>query len=859
MLNNDTLSRIETTTSRAIEYFSVAELQTMTGQPRENFATVILKELVDNAIDAAEGHSSVPEVDIQVGQIGEAIRISVSDNGPGIGLETVKKLIDFNVRSSTKAVYASPTRGMQGNALKTVLGIPFALGGKEPVVIESLKLRHFIRAWVDPAGNIRVDHQQEEITTTGTRITASIPARAQHFQPETMAREFCTFNPHVLVKFGCFEKNNAVCEHGNEPEAKTTIFYRPTIEPASFNKYLPTDLTSPHWYDEPAFEKLVFAHIADARNGGRNMTLREFARTFKGLSGTQKVKKVCDRFPTIKNVSDFDREQSLILPLLQAMKTASSAPKAASMGSVGPDHFRAVFEPYGLVGSQFWYKHIEGENFLVEAAVGRVEHRGGLLFHGVNFSPTFDDPITNARLESPKFVVFDLKSFLARSHCLSRDDESQPVAVAFHLVWANPVFLDKGKTRLSIPPAMAKTISACLWNVCKAVFKEEERRQKDTARQERRDRERIVPAPEMTLVDAVFRVIPSAFETATDGGKHPIYSRSFYYVVRKAIQDFTNKELDYGYFSQTLLPKYEEEKQALPGLYYDQRGVLYEPHSGREIAVGDRDIREYEFPELEFDKLLYIEKEGLWPVIASARIGKRFDIAILMAKGYASRAARVLFERAQGRNFKLYVLHDADPHGYNIARTLAEETARMKGFSIDVIDLGLTLDEGCGMGLETETFTVKKTLPTRLQLTDLEKNYFGIGRRTPYTARRIELNALTPSQLIDYIERKLAEHGANSKVIPPFETISRTMRWLYDTGLQKTIENLLAEAMDIPSTARKIIDNLDRLPLDPATIIKALEPCPPQSWQDLAKQSVEQAISLVVDGLTREEVLSWCR
>jgi hypothetical protein len=48
--------RLERTTfefSRGIEYFDVRELQTMTGQPAERFPDVVLKELVDNALDAA--------------------------------------------------------------------------------------------------------------------------------------------------------------------------------------------------------------------------------------------------------------------------------------------------------------------------------------------------------------------------------------------------------------------------------------------------------------------------------------------------------------------------------------------------------------------------------------------------------------------------------------------------------------------------------------------------------------------------------------------------------------------------------------------------------------------------------------
>ena len=48
------LRREHFSVSRAAEYFHVSELQAQTGRPRYDFGHVILKELVDNALDAAE-------------------------------------------------------------------------------------------------------------------------------------------------------------------------------------------------------------------------------------------------------------------------------------------------------------------------------------------------------------------------------------------------------------------------------------------------------------------------------------------------------------------------------------------------------------------------------------------------------------------------------------------------------------------------------------------------------------------------------------------------------------------------------------------------------------------------------------
>lgn len=72
----------------------------------------------------------------------------------------------------------------------------------------------------------------------------------------------------------------------------------------------------------------------------------------------------------------------------------------------------------------------------------------------------------------------------------------------------------------------------------------------------------------------------------------------------------------------------------------------------------------------------------------------------------------------------MFALHDADPHGYNIARTLAEETKRILGYPVKVIDLGFKLEEALDMGRLTETFTHKNALPSGLKLSAKEFAYF---------------------------------------------------------------------------------------------------------------------------------------
>src|ERR671912_1850600 len=127
------MTKLQRTTfeiSRAAEYFDARQLSALVGVSQDEFASVCLKELVDNSLDACETAGVSPVVGVKVEREDDLIRLSVSDNGPGIPAEVVRKVLDYNIRVSDKAAYRSPTRGAQGNALKTVIGIPYALGSR---------------------------------------------------------------------------------------------------------------------------------------------------------------------------------------------------------------------------------------------------------------------------------------------------------------------------------------------------------------------------------------------------------------------------------------------------------------------------------------------------------------------------------------------------------------------------------------------------------------------------------------------------------------------------------------------------------------------------------------------------------
>jgi DNA topoisomerase VI subunit B len=175
------IERVAFTTSRLAEYCSEKELVAQTGHEAHAWPSVIIKELVDNSIDACEEAEVAPviKVAITTGKRGKPTRIVVADNGPGIPPETITGIIDYDVRTSSREAYVAPTRGRQGNALKTILPMGYVLGGKVKgeTRIEARGIKHRLLFTINQikrepiVNNIR----SRSRVTTGTRITVFWP------------------------------------------------------------------------------------------------------------------------------------------------------------------------------------------------------------------------------------------------------------------------------------------------------------------------------------------------------------------------------------------------------------------------------------------------------------------------------------------------------------------------------------------------------------------------------------------------------------------------------------------------------------------------------------------------------------
>jgi 5S rRNA maturation endonuclease (ribonuclease M5) len=404
---------------------------------------------------------------------------------------------------------------------------------------------------------------------------------------------------------------------------------------------------------------------------------------------------------------------------------------------------------------------------------------------------------------------------------------------------------------------MLDAVASCLGDVLKEQYTEKKRAERGSRSYSRPER---IRSYEWSLKEAVFKVMKQAAEKASANFTLPFSVRQLYYQVRPLIQEYTNKELNYAYFTPPLVTEYEDDYGKLPGLVYEARGHLIEPHQDVEVPLGTLEVAGYEIPDWEYDKILYIEKEGFRQIFNAVKLGQRYDMAFMTAKGFATRAAKELLSRASDKEVTILVAHDADISGYEIARTLESATRTCPDIDIDVIDIGLTVKEALDMGLESEKVAIQKRPSYELlgKLSPDEKQFllgehrYHYGGGGGYLGKRVELNAMATDQLISWLEGKLKELGLQTKVLPPEDTVEEELEDSIDSKLDEDIKKLVKEAIekllgatiaDIEEAVKEEIDTPECSGYY-AELKDFLKDCTPEYWRDwIAKKAseIEQA------------------
>jgi DNA-binding transcriptional regulator YdaS (Cro superfamily) len=452
------IERVAVRTSRLMEFCREKELVAQTGHEAFLWPLVVVKELVDNCIDACEEAGVAPDIKVSVEEPKDGrgyrhddgpIKIVIEDNGPGIPSETIAGVIDYNIRVSSREAYVSPTRGRQGNALKTILAMGFVLGdGKSNETwVEARGVKHTVEFSVNQIKQEPVvrDRQSPSEVTTGTRVTVWWPfnEKSRINSSEILKRinQFIWVNPHLLLSFTF---------NGQELSAS-----KKATNPA-WTKYRAYEATSAHWYTPEQFERYAGALIAN----DDKITVREFCAQFRGMSSTERQHQVLAEVGAshmrLKQFfgSETEVNHERMKRLLNLLAKCTRPVRPELLGVIGEDHLRSLCIEFG--GEPKSFKYFASFNYLAGGRVpysveistclfkswvdGKAKNLNRMLVTGVNFSATLENPFNTLR------GMEGLNSMLAEL----RAGEYAPVIVCVHYCCPHIEYLDRGKSRIGL-------------------------------------------------------------------------------------------------------------------------------------------------------------------------------------------------------------------------------------------------------------------------------------------------------------------------------------------------------------------------------------------------------------------------
>lgn len=740
------------------DYFTEDELIKKTGISKNLWDFVILKELIDNALDAIEALS---EKKVFVNFEPNHSGLQIFDNGTGISINTVNQIYDFSVYISKNRHFITPSRGKQGNGLKTIISICYLMGYKllwhtsDGVIIENV---------IDASD---IDNGFLQYKTKDHGATEYRGVEIVGYSNTTNKSSI-----NIIKRYSMCNKDvNFYFQYGTlEQEFPATI---PCIDKSSTR--------SISFYDYHSFKRL----ICDTQDG--NSTYKAFLGEMFGT----RIKNQSNIKCRIKDIDFSNLEfQKDFLELRSFQKSKQY--------TLLKNHMIGL--KYSMNTEVMLQKSSDEIDTnisvpcIVEFDVEKIDLKSekGYL---ANCDCLVNNTIT---YNMAKSIVFDSGFYeLGNKKCTYSYDlgdlleKYNDYSFTFHFISPYFLFRDAGKTEIDI----TCFLSAFLKELTKILNKE--KRIYDAKIEK--------PLDTRTLMR---NHLDEAFEMASTNGKYAITARQIWYKIRE-LSGITETPSTYSDFTQNILttwlndhPEYESK------VNFSDRGNFYVGEMQR--GLGTANVRTFidglncknntfqcygginsdvyvkeEFNiEYQYDKVLYIEKTGFDAIFKAEKIGEKYNMVIVSGQGFSTRAAKTLLYALQQKGMRLFCVHDLDISGVHICETLKTPNDKFQ-HPIKIEDLGITIDDVNYYDIKPEE--VEKTKDNRnklISLSSVYKNFFDGGRYY----KRVELNAFSTEQILEILERKLSEIN-NLPKINLKDTLEIDHSALREVAFLRLIEN----------------------------------------------------------------------
>lgn len=706
------------------DYFTEDGLLKQVGLGQENWNQIIVKELIDNALDAIE-----PLLEKKVFIEATSESLGIYDNGTGIKKEIVRDIYDFGNYVSQNRNYITASRGKQGNGLKTIISICYIQGfhllwhTEEGIILEGIIDSEQLKY-----GKLKVDFS--EVGTTDNRGIEIVGFNQSERFIGYYFEGYAECNPDVSFYLNYFGNriNNLAKSEGVDKSKNISIAY----------------------YDYDSYQNFII-YTQDG-----NMTYKQFLENVFGtrIKNKSNIKsKIKDiDFKSEEFIKDFlmlkEDQQTKKYTLLRKQLIGLENVLMTTVEIVDNETPRGMNDKVIPCIIEFSIKKNAFKN--------DIARKYSSIECYINNSITYRGA-ASITFKSGWYKIGNKSQYGEDLYDLLHDMNN--FSFVFHIISPYLKYTDAGKTRIDV---------SSFWNeflekLNKAIAKENRKFSSGNKRVSNRD--------------VMRNFVTDAFNKASDNGRYAITARQIWYKMRE-ISGIEEKKNTYADFTQNILtewiddnPEYEDK------INFSDRGNFYV--DGSQNGLGTANVRSFinsigtaqnifkcyggissnihiepDFDlRYKYDKVLYIEKTGFDAIFKAEKIGEKYNMIIVSGQGFSTRAAKTLLYQFQMMGMKLYCLHDLDISGIYILDSFATPNKKFKNV-IHMENLGVTLEDMKKYNIEPERVDIKKEDRSKLENLSYEyQQFFNAG--THY--KRVELNAFTTAQILEIIDEKLSK------------------------------------------------------------------------------------------------------
>ncbi len=606
--------------------------------------------------------------------------------------------------------------------------------------------------------------------------------------------------------------------HALKVDHRTLIWANEAIRLAGNGEHY-NGKSSAYWFDSDAFYRLL-------QDAGTS-TVRQVIAEFEGCS-EPKAGKIAKSFGSGRLASDLGRTEAD--RLLKAARDFSRPVRPERLGCIG--ECMDFMSPYKIKRGEFEIKPAAGSfgavmPYVIEAWAERSRSSKPVVGFSINRTPITVEVQAQHDPKEKKLILFGC----GLCHSFNVGRESIDVRNQASITPYMPIVSDGKAPDLTM---FLNPLSEVLKSLGKAtksgIFG-------------------IKISGRSNLERVVREHLEGSIEKVSGGGQTRYSLRQLYYALRPHLIHALGSEPNYKTFSGIITKVENCNGSDLPGIYRDSRGTLYHPHTGEQIPLGTLNVEQYRRPDWTFNKVLYCEKEGFFPILLAARWAERHDCTLLTSKGFASRAARDMIDLLgeSDKTLQVFCIHDADAYGTRIYQALKKATAARPERKVDVVNLGLDPWEALDMGLEVEKVSRKgkKVATVGDYVTDPKW-------RAWLQDNRVELNAMSTPQFLEWLDAKFEPYGA--KVIPPTEILRERIAHEVREHLRVEITDRVLSEEDVAGQIERAFWGreqaiLDIMPSLRGEIERHLRANPVDLWADPMRR---MALSIAIEnGIVR--------